>query len=29
MHTGGGERGRGAPHVPLIKIFEKLPGGVR
>ncbi len=28
MHTGGGggERGgRGAPHVPPIKIFEKLP----
>jgi len=26
MHTGGagGERG-GAPHVPPIKIFEKLP----
>jgi hypothetical protein len=25
MHIGGGERGRGAPHVPPIKIFEKLP----
>ncbi len=26
MHTGGGGRGgRGAPHVPPIKIFEKLP----
>jgi hypothetical protein len=24
MHTGG-ERGRGAPHVPPIRIFEKLP----
>jgi hypothetical protein len=23
--NGGGERGRGAPHVPPIKIFEKLP----
>ncbi len=26
MHTGGGGRGcRGAPHVPSMKIFEKLP----
>ncbi len=25
MHTGGGRGGRGAPHVPPIKIFEKLP----
>jgi hypothetical protein len=25
MHTGGGERERGALHVPPIKIFEKLP----
>jgi hypothetical protein len=29
MHTGGGPGGRGgergAPHVPPIKIFEKLP----
>ncbi len=24
-HRGGGERGRGALHVPPIKIFEKLP----
>jgi hypothetical protein len=24
-HRGGGIGGRGAPHVPPIKIFEKLP----